>query len=93
MYTRLVKIECHPQYIQAFSTSLKENVTASRLEPGVISFEAYQEESTAIFWLIECFKSAEDRELHFKAPHFLIWQAQTAHMISEEIESVVLLPV
>lgn len=60
-----------PEYIRDFPRLVGESTTASRAEPGTISFEWSQStDDPAVYFLVEVFRDAAAGEAHVASGHF-----------------------
>ncbi|MDP4094646.1 MAG: putative quinol monooxygenase [Bacillota bacterium] len=73
-----------PESIEAFKEISEENAENSTREPGVLSFEVFQQQdSPERFLFIEIYKSKDDQLLHRETAHFKKWKATIGEMLEE----------
>lgn len=83
MMVRISEIEILPEFLQEYSTILKEEASASvKLEPGVIAiFPMFQKESPTQIRIIEMYANKAAYQSHLKTPHFLHYKTSTLKMV------------
>lgn len=75
-----------PGQREALLAALKKNVLGSRKEAGNITFEVFEDTTTAgVFHLIEDWRSMEAIEAHREAPHFKEYMAQAENFLAERV--------
>ncbi|OLT29366.1 oxidoreductase [Nocardiopsis sp. CNR-923] len=79
----VVSVRVRPGRRDAFVTGITRNATASvRDEPGCLRFEVAQDaRDPDMFWVYEAFADREALRAHRRAPHFLAWQEEKAHLV------------
>lgn len=75
MYIFQVHHFIRPDQIEVYKTATLENARKSRLEPGILRFEIFQDATNpAHFSLFEVYASLAARDLHLETEHFLKWK-------------------
>ncbi len=89
----VVKQPVRAKYADDFASLVGEFTTASRAEPGCISFDWYRSADDPNLWvLIEMFRDAEAGEAHVQSAHFAAaseamprWLAAAPEIIHVEV--------
>ncbi|MCS6770857.1 MAG: antibiotic biosynthesis monooxygenase [Kiritimatiellae bacterium] len=88
-----VHVHVKPEGIEAFKAATLANVLASRKEPGVARFDAYQQaDDPTRFLLIEEYKTPDAPAAHKATPHYAAWRDAVAPLMAEERRSVKYIP-
>ncbi len=75
MYIFQVHHYIKPDQIEAYKTATLENAQKTRLEPGVLRFEMFQDAAnSAHFSLFEVYADMTARDAHLETEHFLKWK-------------------
>jgi autoinducer 2-degrading protein len=75
-----VKAEC----VDAFKAATLANARLSRLEPGVLRFEAIQQtDDPTKFVLIEHYRDVAANAAHKESAHYPVWRDTVAPMMAE----------
>ena len=73
----------------AFIAACRENVSASRLEPGVAAFDVIrQADDPSRFVLIEAFRDETGPAAHKETVHYKKWRETVAPMMREDRKSL-----
>lgn len=84
MKTVLIHVHVKPEQIEAFREATLDNARNSRLEPGIVRFEVYQQaDDPAHFVLLEIFRDAEGQSAHRATAHYQRWRDTVAGMMTE----------
>lgn len=83
MMIRIAEIEIEPNYLDEYTTILREEAEASvRLEPGVISiYPMFQKEDPTHVRILEIYADEEAYKAHLQTPHFKHYKTATNNMI------------
>ncbi|MGV3772380.1 MAG: putative quinol monooxygenase [Verrucomicrobiales bacterium] len=83
-----VHVQVKPELVDTFIEETAKNVHASRLEPGIETFELLQQEDDATrFLLIEVYKTSEASSAHKATPHYAAWRDAVAPMMAAPRQS------
>lgn len=75
MYIFQVHHFIKPESIEAYKLATLENAQKTRLEPGVLRFEFFQDAvNPAHFSLFEVYADMAARDAHLQTGHFLKWK-------------------
>ena len=75
MYIFQVHHYIKPEGIEAYKAASLENAQKTRLEPGVLRFEVFQDAANpAHFSLFEVYADMAARDVHLETEHFLKWK-------------------
>lgn len=75
MYIFQVHHFIKPEGIEAYKLATLENAQKTRLEPGVLRFEFFQDAvNPAHFSLFEVYADMAARDAHLQTEHFLKWK-------------------
>lgn len=75
MYIFQVHHFIKPDRIEAYKSATLDNARQSRLEPGILRFEIFQDATNpAHFSLFEVYVSMAARKAHLETEHFLRWR-------------------
>ena len=89
MLTVHVHVHVKPDCIEAFQAATRVNARLSRLEPGVLAFDVFQQaDAPAKFILIEVYRDAAAAAAHKETPHYPVWRDTVAGMMAEPRYSV-----
>lgn len=89
MHTVVVHIRAIEKDKEDFIRFTRENVMASRKEPGVVRFDFFQnKENQDSFLLVEIYKDPEDQASHRQTQHYLKWKDAVESMMSEPRKGV-----
>jgi len=89
-----VYVHVKPESIEAFKNATVENARASRLEPGVVRFDLFQQQDApARFELIEVYRTVEATAAHKDTGHYQRWRDTVADMMAEPRRGVKLTPI
>jgi autoinducer 2-degrading protein len=89
MYILQVFIRVKPEHLDAFRAATIANVAASRTEPGVISFDVYQQvDDPTRFTLIEVYHGPEGHAAHRETAHYATWRDTVPDMMAEPRSAV-----
>lgn len=81
-YARLAEMEIDPAQLDAFRTIADENVTATRLEPGVIAFHAFAlKDNPAHIRVFEIYTDQAAYAAHLETPHYKNFRAAIQGMV------------
>ncbi len=84
-----VHVQVKPDGVEAFKAATLANARASRREPGVARFDAYQQaDEPTRFLLIEEYKSADAPAAHKATAHYAAWRDAVAPLMAVERRSV-----
>lgn len=84
-----VHVQVKPDGVDAFKAATLANARASRREPGVARFDAYQQaDEPTRFLLIEEYKSADAPAAHKATAHYAAWRDAVAPLMAAERRSV-----
>ena len=84
-----VHVHVKPESVEAFKTATRANARASRLELGVLGFEALQQaDDPTKFVLVEIYRDAAAAAAHKETPHYPVWRDAVAPMMAEPRTSV-----
>jgi len=83
-----VQVKVKPEVIEAFQIATLENVTQSRLEPGIAAFELLQrQDDPTQFTLVEAYRSPNAASAHKETLHYQKWRDLVAPMMAEPRQS------
>jgi quinol monooxygenase YgiN len=75
--------------LEAFLAATAENAAASRHEPGVVRFDALQQEDDPTrFLLMEIYRTPTDPARHKETAHYATWRDTVEPMMAEPRRSV-----
>ncbi len=84
MKTLIVHIRVAEGKAEEFIAATRENVAASRREPGVARFELYRDEAEPDrFVLFEAYRSDEAQALHRETAHYAAWKSRAEPLMAE----------
>ena len=84
-----VHIQVKPEGVEAFKEATRDNVLASRREPEVVRFNAFQQaDDPTRFLLIEEYWTAEATAAHKATAHYAAWRDAVAPLMAVERRSV-----
>jgi autoinducer 2-degrading protein len=79
-----VYIHVIPDAVDAFATATIENARRSRMEPGIVRFDVFQQlDDPTRFELVEIYRSPEAIVAHKETPHYATWRDAVGDMMAE----------
>jgi quinol monooxygenase YgiN len=89
MIVVIVKQPVRPKYADEWPSLVDEFTTATRAEPGNISFDWYRSADDPNLWiLIEIFRDRESGDAHVESPHFKAASELMSHWLSAAPEII-----
>lgn len=93
MITYLVQVDVKKEYLIEFIKETENNAKNSRLEPGVIGFDFFQQaDDEGHFVLIETYHSSEDQLKHRDTAHYQNWRTNVEKMMAAPRKGIKLNP-
>ena len=84
-----VHVHVKPECIAAFKQATQLNARCSRLELGVLCFDALQQaDDPTRFVLVEIYRDAEAAAAHKETPHYPVWRDAVEPMMAGPRSSV-----
>lgn len=84
-----VHVHVKPEFVTAFKAATILNAQSSRKEPGVLRFDALQQQDDpSRFVLVEIYRDAEAAAAHKETKHYPVWRDIVAAMMAEPRASV-----
>lgn len=84
-----VHVHVQPDFVAAFKAATLANARASVEEPGVVRFDAVQQEDDPTrFLLIEVYRTPDDPARHKETAHYATWRDAVEPMMAEPRRSV-----
>jgi len=78
-----------PDDVEAFKEATRVNARLSRLEPGVLAFDCFQQaDDPTRFLLVEIYRNPEAAAAHKASAHYPVWRDTVAPMMAEARQSV-----
>lgn len=83
MMVRISEIDIVPEYLEQYSSILKEEAaTSMKIEPGVITiFPMYKQKDSTQIRIIEIYANKAAYQSHLQTPHFLHYKNSTLKMV------------
>jgi quinol monooxygenase YgiN len=89
MIVIVVKQPVRSKYADDWPSQVEEFTTATRAEPGNISFDWYRSAEDPNLWvLIEVFRDAEAGKAHVESPHFKAATERMPHLLAAAPEII-----
>lgn len=84
-----VQVRVKPEWVAAFIPATLANARESRMEPGVVRFDAVQQQDDPTrFVLVEIYRDAAAAAAHKATAHYATWRDAVAPMMAEPRQSV-----
>ncbi len=84
MFVVIVQAHVKPEFIQSFINATIDNAKNSNQEPGIESFEFFQNsEDPNVFTLIEVYRSEDAPDKHRATEHYKRWREGVDKMMQE----------
>lgn len=84
MIVAMINVHVKPEYVDAFTSAIRENANNSIKEPGVARFDVYQQsDDPARFALIEIYRNEEAVTHHRESAHYIRWRDTVTEMMAE----------
>ena len=84
-----VSVHVKPDTVDAFTAATLENARNSVREPGVVRFDAVQQDDDPTrFLLIEIYRTPADPARHKETAHYAVWRDAVEPMMAEPRRSV-----
>jgi (4S)-4-hydroxy-5-phosphonooxypentane-2,3-dione isomerase len=84
-----VHVHVKPECVEAFKQATQLNARCSRLELGVLRFDALQQaDDPTRFVLVEIYRDTDAAAAHKETPHYPVWRDAVAPMMAEPRTSV-----
>ena len=84
-----VYVSVKPEAAEAFRSASAENARKSREEPGIASFDVFQEEDNPTrFVLVEAYRTPQAPSEHKATEHYAKWRDTVADMMAEPRKSI-----
>lgn len=84
-----VQVHVKTEAVEEFKAATLRNARLSRLEPGVLQFDALQQsDDPAKFVLVEVYRDAAANAAHKETPHYAVWRDAVAPLMAEARASV-----
>lgn len=92
-YTLCVVLPVKPEHAEEFAAMVQENVTETRKDKGVITFNYHKVEGEPTWVLYEIWESKEDSDAHHQKPDVQAFFAKAPGMVSDKPKIYTLGPV